>query len=287
MECELWDRLYVLVWETAKECRRSRVQFSDAVILLVFLWAALHDRPVSWACQAKNWTGTRSRPVCFPSDSTMSRRLKTASVLAFESVLAKRIRGTADWDLIELMDGKSLPIGGCSKDPDARWGRAAHGMAYGYKLHSIWSSHWFPDAWDVRPLNVNEARVAHDLVPQLEGSGYILADTQYDSSPLHDLCRSHHYQLVAPSKRTATGRGHTYQSPHRRHAMEMLNRKFGQGLIAIRRRIETLFGNITSFGAGLAPLPAWVRRSHRVKRWVWAKLLINATRIRLNQRLTA
>lgn len=217
----------------------------------------------------------------------MSRRLETSSVLAFQAALAKRIHGTGDSDLIELIDGKSLTVGGCSKDPDAKWGRAAGGMACGYKLYSIWSSHPFPDAWDVRPLNVNEVRVAQDLVPQLEGAGYLLADTQYDSSCLHDLCFSHHYQLVAPGKRTATGRGHAYQSPHRLHALEMLRRDFGEKLFTMRRGIERLFGNFTTFGGGLAPLPAWVRRLHRVKRWGWAKLLINAARIQLNQRLTA
>jgi hypothetical protein len=31
----------------------------------------------------------------------------------------------------------------------------------------------------------------------------------------------------------------------------------------------------------LATLPPWVRRIWRVRRWVWAKLLINATRIRI------
>jgi len=287
MECELWNRLYVLVRETAKDFHRSDVQYSDAIIVEVFLWAVLHDRPVRWACRAQNWKGIRKRPLCFPSESVMSRRLRSESVLAFQSALAKRIHGCGDSDLVELVDGKSLTVGGCSKDPDATWGRAAGGMARGYKLHSIWSSHPFPDAWDVRPLNVNEVRVAQDLIPQLKGTGYLLADTQYDSSSLHDLCSSHHYQLLAPGKRTATGRGHTYQSPHRLHALDMLHRQFGQDLLNIRRVIERLFGNLTSFGGGLAPLPAWVRREHRVKRWVWAKLTINAIRIQSNQRLTA
>src|SRR5262245_12036594 len=30
---------------------------------------------------------------------------------------------------------------------------------------------------------------------------------------------------------------------------------------------------------GLGPLPAWVRRHHRVHRWVWAKLIINGVRV--------
>lgn len=287
MECELWDRLYVLLWETAKEFHRPDVQYSDAIIVEVFLWAALHDRPVKWACKAENWRGTRMHPLCFPSESVMSRRLRSESVLAFRSALAKRIHGSDNPGLVELVDGKSLTVGGCSKDPDAKWGRGAGGMACGYKLHSIWSSHPFPDAWEVRPLNVNEVRVAQELILQLTGTGYLLADTQYDSSSLHDFCASHHYQLLAPGNRTATGRGHTYQSPHRLHALDMLRRQFGKQLLKIRGVIERLFGNLTSFGGGLAPLPSWVRRQHRVERWVWAKLIINAIRIRLNQRLTA
>jgi hypothetical protein len=242
---------------------------------------------MSWACQPKNWLGTRQQPLRLPSDSTMSRRLKTSSVHAFQATLADRIRRTSDPGLIEFIDGKPLTVGGCSKDPDAKRGRATRAMGLGYKLYSIWGRRPFPEAWDVRPLNVNEVRVAHDLIPQLTGEGYLLGDTQYDSSRLHDLCWSRHYQLVAPRMRTAKGLGHRYQSPHRLHALEMLNRAFGQQLWALRREIECLFGNVTSFGGGLAPLPAWVRRIHRVKRWVWAKLLINAIRIRIRQPVTA
>jgi hypothetical protein len=43
-----------------------------------------------------------------------------------------------------------------------------------------------------------------------------------------------------------------------------------------RLAVERAFGNCTSFGGGLAP---WVRRLHRVRLWVQAKLLIDALRI--------
>ncbi|HXY36494.1 MAG TPA: hypothetical protein VEI07_19820, partial [Planctomycetaceae bacterium] len=68
---------------------------------------------------------------------------------------------------------------------------------------------------------------------------------------------------------------------------EMLQRKFGQAMLERRKAIERFFSHATIFGGGLAPLPAWVRRQHRVKRRLWAKLLINAIRIKLHQRLTA
>ena len=45
-----------------------------------------------------------------------------------------------------------------------------------------------------------------------------------------------------------------------------------------RTNIERKFGNCTSFGGGLAPLPSWVRRHRPVHLWVQAKLLIKAQR---------
>lgn len=287
MECEVWDRLYALVLETAKSCRRPRVQFSDGVIVLVFLWAVLHDRPVGWACQSKNWTAGWPQPLCLPSQSTLSRRLETPSVLALQVTVAEKVRGSGDPGLIQMIDGKALTVGGCSKDPEAKPGRAAGGMGRGYKLFAIWSDRPFPEVWDVRSMNVSEVVVAYDLVPKLKGEGYLLGDSQYDSNRLHALCGVHKHQLLAPRQKNAKGLGHICHSPHRLHALETLRRTFGQQVWALRQGIERLFGNFTSFGGGLAPLPAWVRRLHRVKRWLWAKLLINAMRIQIHQRVAA
>jgi hypothetical protein len=56
MEDELWDALYpVVIEEDRRRPRRRRVQFNDAVILLVAMWAVLHDRPIGWACAARSW----------------------------------------------------------------------------------------------------------------------------------------------------------------------------------------------------------------------------------------
>jgi len=46
-------------------------------------------------------------------------------------------------------------------------------------------------------------------------------------------------------------------------------------------------GNLTSFGGGLSPLPAWVRHQDRVWLWVSAKLLINGARIEIKKGLAA
>ena len=50
MERELWPRLYHLVMEVGQTLRLTDVTYQPHIIVLVFLWAALHDRPVSWAC---------------------------------------------------------------------------------------------------------------------------------------------------------------------------------------------------------------------------------------------
>ena len=66
--------------------RRKRVQFHDRVIVLVYLWSALWDRPVCWACDPGNWAafggggGGGGPPFELPSGTTMSRRLWTVGV---------------------------------------------------------------------------------------------------------------------------------------------------------------------------------------------------------------
>ena len=92
-------------------------------------------------------------------------------------------------------------------------------------------------------------------------------------------------ELVAASQPHAKGLGHRRHSPHRLAAKALLTTTEGRMLIAVRTGIERSFGNITSFAGGLGPLPAWVRRPHRVALWVAAKLIIDATRrIALQQR---
>jgi hypothetical protein len=62
----------------------------------------------------------------------------------------------------------------------------------------------------------------------------------------------------------------------------------GRDLIEHERdRIERRLGNLCGFGGGLAALPAWVRTPRRVHLWVQGKLLVNAVRIRINEREAA
>ena len=79
MERELWKKVYRLVMETAKDKTIKRATFTNAQIILTYLWAVIHDRPVYWACKEKNW------PICYrrrplPTPSTMTRRLRRCDI---------------------------------------------------------------------------------------------------------------------------------------------------------------------------------------------------------------
>src|SRR5262249_53097715 len=152
-------------------------------------------------------------------------------------------------------------------------------------LHAVWAGRPMPEAWEVTPLSVHELTVADRLLGQLSHTGYLLGDGNYDSGPLADRAMACGYQLVAPVGANA-GKGHRYPSRHRLRNLDLLAGDFGKDLYRLRGAVERGFGNATAFAGGLGPLPAWVRRLHRVHTWVWAKLLINAARILRNQRLT-
>src|SRR5437867_2766393 len=280
MERELWPLLYRLVRETAKDFSQKYVQMQPWVLVAVMLWAALHDRPVSWACQRRHWSTTTLRPYRLPSASTLSRRIDSVGVGLFWRALEQRLRDSAQPALVAFVDGKPLPIGGNGKDPDARFGRGAGCIAKGYKLHAVWSTRPVPEAWEVTPLNANEKAVAKDLVGQLIHGGYLLGDPNYDASYLYDTAFARGYQLVAPFRQCKEpGSGKHYQSPHRRRSIAIVQSAYGKALYKARTAIERSFGNATSFAGGLQPLPACVRGQERVRTWVWAKLLINAIRI--------
>lgn len=280
MERELWPLLYRLLRETAKDFRQKYVQYQPWVLVAMMLWAALHDRPVSWACQRRHWSTTTLRPPRLPSASTLSRRIDRVGVGLFWRALEQRLRARGTPALVAFVDGKPLPIGGNGKDPDARFGRGAGSVAKGYKLHAVWSTRPLPEAWTVTPLNANEKAVARELIGQLTYGGYLLGDGNYDASYVYDAAFARGYQLLAPYRPgKAPGSGKHYQSPHRLRSIALMHSDYGKALYKARTTIERSYGNATAFAGGLGPLPAWVRGLPRVRTWVWAKLLINAVRI--------
>lgn len=258
------------------------------MIVRVHLWAALFDRPISWACKAGNWRPA-VRPQVLPDQSTMSRRTRRDDFMAFLKRVGERLNGKPAPSLVKVIDGKSLELPNHTSDRDAKWGRGVSRMSVGYKLHAVFSGNPMPDAFTITALNVSEKDMAARMVGRLSGGGYLLGDAHFDASWLFDYCHHHGHQLVCPRNKPGTGLGHHYVSPHRRRALDLLEvpkavNSFGPDLYDTRTDIERQFSQMVCFGGGLATLPSWVRRIWRVRNWVMSKLLINAARIRLNRK---
>jgi Transposase DDE domain len=276
MESELWKTVYQVTTDAGKGKRPKRVQHGDITVVLTYLWAVLHDRPVSWACRPSSWPPAAYRAVR-PSPATMSRRLRRPSVKALLREVERRLRGRFGHSWCKWIDAKPLPVGGASHDRHARTGYGNGGLKRGYKLYAICDARGAPDAWAVLPMNMNEKRVARHLVRQTPAEAYLVGDAQYDSSPLYDVANRQGFVLMAPRQQEGD-LGHHYQSPHRRRALELLTRPFGQTLMHERYAIDRYFGTLTSFGGGLAPLPNWVRTLPRVRLWVQGKIILNMIR---------
>jgi DDE family transposase len=289
MEHQLWLKIEADLQRLAPRWHPRLGRFSDATIVRVYYWAVLHDRPVLWACCKDHWPiHLRRRPL--PSPATMSRRLRRTTVVTLLNTLAAvHLQAPTQPPLVHRLDGKPLPIGGCSKDRQAGYGRAASGKAKGYKLHALVGSDGSLPVWRLAPMNVDERVMARRLLRQAAIQGYVVADSNYDDNKIHAVCDAKgELQLLTP-KRGGPGKGlgHRPQTPGRLRSLERVyhpTSNFGQGMLQERSAVERYFGNLTSFGGGLTHLPPWVRTHRRVYRWVQAKLVLNRLRMQLRQR---
>src|SRR5690242_7848308 len=110
----------------------------------------------------------------------MSRRLRRPPVRALLAALEERVVRPTAPGLYWMVDGKPLPVGGCSKDRQAGYGRAAGGKAKGYKVHAIVGGGGAVAAWRLAPMNKDERVMAARLLrgrPAIQG--YLVADSNY------------------------------------------------------------------------------------------------------------
>jgi hypothetical protein len=279
MERELWKILYSLARKLDSPWGNWR--YSTADVLMAYFWAVVHDRPTSWAADPKQWPDDL-RPAWLPCQSTLSRRLRRPTTVELMTAVEEHLLAlvVVRSCLVRIIDGKPMPVSGVSKDRDIGYGRGAGGNQKGYKIHAVWGAEPMPIAWGLAPMNTSEKTMARHLIPTLPGSGYLLADSQYDANPLYDLAAEAGFQLVAQKikDRGRGGLGHRRQSAGRLRSMELLASEFGRTLFNERNAIERRFGAWVSLGGGLGSLPAWVRSFHRVRNWIQAKILAAGAR---------
>ena len=290
MEHQLWKAMVAVLAELGKPRFNPREDYTDHDIVKIYYWAVLHDRPNSWALQRCHWPPHLRRHLRLPAGGTFSERLRSPSVQGLLTQLERRVVAPKGPGLFWMIDGKPLPIGGCSKDRQAGYGRAAGGKAKGYKIHALVGSDGSLACWRLAPMHKDERVMAERLVKAAppEVVGYLSADGNYDSNPLHQVCDERgELQLVTPRRYgPGKGTGHRQQSAGRLRSIALTEgpfAAFGAQLRQDRAEIERQFGNLVNWGGGLGGLPAWVRTHRRVYRWVQAKFVLTALKRQLRQ----
>ena len=285
-----WKVVLSAVKRAARRLPRDRrLTFGDWLIAAMYLWAVAHDRCQSWACDRAHYPGW-FRPRKLPSVSQFNRRVASDRVRRVLQDAHDDLGGPLVPTALSYLDGKALAVGPTSKDPDARRGRVAGGFAKGYKLHAWATEDRRVAVWCVLPLNAHEAVAARELLvpamPALSPRALVLADGNYDDKALHAAVAARGGRLLTRPR--GWGRHRTTRSamgPARRQSLAVWGDRARAGVLArsvYRRRIavEQTFASLCSCGGGLGPLPGWVRRLPRVRRWVGAKILLYHARLR-------
>jgi hypothetical protein len=286
MEYQLWKAIVAVLATLGKRRKRRDKDYTDHDIVCVYYWAVIHDRSTEWACQKKHWPiHCRRRPL--PVPGTMSKRLRTPTVVALLDTLERRVVAPKEPGLFWMIDGKPLVIGGCSTDRQAGYGRAANSMGKGYKIHALVDPTGAIAGWRLAPMNKDERVMAERLLKGATLQGYVVADSNYDSNKLHALCDQRGQLQLVTRRRYGPGHttGHRKQSAGRLRCIALTENPFpafAEQMLHDRGEIERRFGQLVNWGGGLTCLPAWVRTHRRVRRWVQAKLVLTALK-RSNQ----
>lgn len=283
MDRDIW---IVLSCAARIACRRlgrprRRFAYSDRTIILMLLWAALHDRPLSWACQRESYS-TLFRPRRLPSVSQFCKRLRSPRMAAARAALHEVLSARGRADLLSFVDGKALVINDYSTDPDARNEIASGKFHFGYKVHARSSESGFIVEYRVLSLNAGEPSTARELLEHLPRGAVLLGDANYDSRHLYAAVHERGGRLLTRLKgRSRQPKNLRRMGEGRRAALRAWRTRpvLCERAMEARVQIERHFAHLTSFGGGLGPLPPWVRRLRRVRLWVDAKIAIYHARL--------
>jgi Transposase DDE domain len=294
MDRESWRKVLDAVKRAARSVEPTVrcPLFGDWLIVAMYFWTCVHDRPQCWACDREHY-GRLFRPRKLPSVSQFNRRVKTASV---KMILQRVHNDLAKLRLampVSFADGKPLLVSPVSKDPDARCGHVTGGFGKGYKLHAIVTEDKRIVVWSVTALNVHETHVARMLCgylpPQLPNS-LMLADGNYDDADFHKSVEATGSRLLVPLRGMAEhpvtlrqmGAARREHIKTTREQPDLVNY-----MLNWRTQIERVFSALTCYGGGLGPLPSWVRRLERVARWVGCKIAMYHARLQCQNPISA
>jgi hypothetical protein len=301
MDRELWDLIFDAIKRAAKEVgwhggRRLPV-YGNWLIVAMYIWSVWHDRPLSWACDRFHY-GRLFRPRSLPSVSQFTRRVKSDDCQQILRLVHEEFSQRGLCCEEGYIDGKPLLVSPVSKDRQAKRGKISGGYGKGYKLHAYVNEHRRIVVWSVTSLNEDEKTVARESLlpnlPELSPRAIVMADSNYDSAPLHkevteprEICFVHRLRgqdRVGPA-------GH---NPQTWREMGVSRRELVQAwqnheqllefLLKNRDEIERSFGVLTCTGGGLGTaLPSWVRTLDRVTRWVGAKIILYNARLKVKE----
>lgn len=271
LELRRWVRRATIGHARPVGCR-----YSDAVIVQVALWATLHHRSILWATRPENWPGDLRPRGGLPSQSRMSRRLRTLSVLELIQRIEHVSRQRLPHSDVQMVDGRPLAVGGCSKDRDAQRGYAAGQWQRGYKLHMVCNRRGVVNAWHVTPMRHNESKAAQLMLDHTPPGGWVLGDGMYDCNALYEQAAGRGGRWIAmPRNRQAKNLSHRRHHPDRVAAWPYVRTPSGQALLKrLRVRIEQINAWQGHAAIGLGALPHHVRRIRRVRLWVALKIVI-------------
>lgn len=295
MDRERWTSVLIAIQRAAVEVGwhggRRKPVYPSWLIVAMYIWSVAHDRTLSWACQRESY-GALFRPRKLPSISQFTRRIKSDDC---QQILQRVHDHFAQRGVITnavYIDGKALPVSPVSQDRDAKRGRISGAFARGYKLYAAVNANRRIVVWSVMGLNEDEKTVArHALLPNLPPltpDALVLADSHYDSGPLHaEVSEPLGLWLMHPlrGQDRAVGKNRWWklrQMPWSRRELVRLwetHPELMRFTYKMRQTIERVFGVLTCTAGGLANLPAWVRHLDRVRRWVGVKIILYNARL--------
>jgi hypothetical protein len=295
MDREIWTTLRTSVKRVCKTMKvKRRLQFSYAEMLLMYFWCVWQNHALNWGCNRIHY-GDLFRPRKLPSISQFRRRV---SEDVFQSLLQKihlEMARPGVSSRVKYLDGKPMLVSPVSKDPDATNGHITGGYGKGYKLHAMISENRRIIIWSVTPLNIAEQSVALELVPFLEPAaapGLLLADSNYDSAPLHKSLVASDHRLLTPLKaqqRVKDGMHHPVtlrqMGPQRREAVHVWKEHadLAEHVLKERNNAEGVF-SVMSMALNAGSPPPWMRRLARVKRWAGAVIILYNIRVGVQEK---